>query len=268
MKFKFAVVDGERREANPGLPGKCLVCGDAMIAKCGLIRVWHWSHLVTRTCDPWWEPETEWHRNWKNQFPKDWQEFVHQSEHGEKYVADVKTKSGMVLEFQYSHLHRDEREQRENFYPKMVWIVNGRRRKQDRARFFAALGAAKIVNHEPRIVSVPSNKGALLRDWKASRVPVYFDFGDVNEPDDKPLFDARILWRLTPCGPNGTAYLSPVQKTEFLRVHLEGLPFDEMCSEFVGRAVARYLIQQAPRSPPLADFERDTARRQRTRPRF
>jgi competence protein CoiA len=125
MKFKFAVVDGERREANPGLPGKCLVCGDAMIAKCGLIRVWHWSHLVTRTCDPWWEPETEWHRNWKNQFPKDWQEFVHQSEHGEKYVADVKTKSGMVLEFQYSHLHRDEREQRETFIPRWSGSLTG-----------------------------------------------------------------------------------------------------------------------------------------------
>jgi class 3 adenylate cyclase len=51
--MKFAVVEGERREAQPGLSGKCPVFGDAMIAKCGNYRVWHWAHRGTRTCDPW-----------------------------------------------------------------------------------------------------------------------------------------------------------------------------------------------------------------------
>lgn len=74
--MKFAVVEGERQEAQPGLSGKCPFCGDAMIAKCGQVRDRHWSHRGTRKCDPWWEPETEWHRAWKNQFPRDWQEFM------------------------------------------------------------------------------------------------------------------------------------------------------------------------------------------------
>ena len=52
MKFKFAVVEEERQEAQPGLSGKCPFCGDAMIAKCGQVRVWHWSHRGTRKCDP------------------------------------------------------------------------------------------------------------------------------------------------------------------------------------------------------------------------
>ena len=97
--MKFADVEGERREAEPGLSGKCRVCGDAMIAKCGDLRVPHWAHRAIRTCDPWWEPETEWHRIWKDQFPEDWQEIIHRSETGEKHIADVKTDFGVVLEF-------------------------------------------------------------------------------------------------------------------------------------------------------------------------
>jgi hypothetical protein len=67
-----------------------------MIAKCGQIRVWHWAHRAIRTCDPWWEPETKWHRDWKNQFPEDWQERIHKSEAGERHIADVKTDFGVV----------------------------------------------------------------------------------------------------------------------------------------------------------------------------
>ena len=99
--MKLAVVEGERREAQPGLSAKCLVCGNAMIAKCGQLRYWHWAHRGTRDCDPWWEPETKWHRNWKDQFPKDWQEMIHRAEDGERHVADVKTESGEVLEFHH-----------------------------------------------------------------------------------------------------------------------------------------------------------------------
>jgi competence protein CoiA len=117
--MKFAVVGEERREAQPHLSGKCPFCGNAMIAKCGerRLRVWHWAHQETRTCDPWWE-ETDWHRGWKNQFPREWQEFIQRSETGEKHIADVKTDRGVVLEFQHSHLQPEERVRRENFYGK------------------------------------------------------------------------------------------------------------------------------------------------------
>ena len=135
-------VEGERREAEPGLSGKCPVCGDAMIAKCGQRKIRHWAHRGTRTCDHWWENETEWHRAWKNHFPQGWQEIVQQSKNGEKHIADVKTDSGVVLEFQHSFLREDERESREIFYPKMVWVVDGRRRKRDRKQFSASLTRA------------------------------------------------------------------------------------------------------------------------------
>jgi hypothetical protein len=187
--MKFADVEGERREAHLGLSGSCGHCGDAMIAKCGEHRVWHWAHTAIRTCDPWWEPETDWHRAWKDQFPEDWQEINQRSEDdGEKHIADVKTDRGTVLEFQHSFLRRDERESREMFYQKMVWVVDGVRRKRDRAQFFASVDAVIVINREPLIVSVRWKEGALLRDWEASTVPVYVDFGD-NEPGDTLRFN-------------------------------------------------------------------------------
>ena len=272
--MKFAVIEGERREARPGLSAKCPACGDAMIAKCGPHVVWHWAHRRCRTCDRWWESETEWHRAWKDQFPEHWQEVIHRSENGEKHIADVKTESGVVLEFQHSFLCPEERESRESFYQNMIWVVDGLRRKQDRVKFFASLGTPIGGSGKLRIFSVPSNKGALLRDWAASRVPVYFDFGD-SEPGDTLRFNTPALWRLSPRGPNGTAYLSPVPKRFFLRVHREERSFERKCTETVNRiaaaverAVADCLKQQAPRSRALIGFERYMARRQLEQRRF
>jgi hypothetical protein len=269
--MKFAVVEGERREAQLGLSGKCDFCGGAMIAKCGQHRVRHWAHWGTRTCDPWWEPETEWHRAWKDQFPKDWQEIIQRSDDGEKHRADVKTDRGIVLEFQHSHLRQEERESREIFYQEMVWVVDGLRRVRDRSRFFASLTAPSIVKAKPLTFSLPSNEGALLRDWVGSRNPVFLDFGDNSEPGDPLPFHTPVLWRLNPRTPKGKALLSPVFKTSFRDTYLKGLPLKGVgCSAELARAfgAAGNMMQQAPRSRRLVGFEQYLARRQRRRPRF
>jgi hypothetical protein len=186
----------------------------------------------------------------------------------------VKTESGVVLEFQHSFLCPEEREARESFYQNVIWVVDGLRRKQDRVKFFASLGDPIAVIGKLQIFVAPSNEGALLRDWAASRVPVYFDFGD-SEPGDTLRFNTPTLWRLNPRSPNGIAYLSPVPKRFFLRVHREEQSFEGKCTESVNgiaadveRAVAGYLKQQAAWSRPLIGFERYMARRQRKRRRF
>src|SRR6516225_4737368 len=169
-----------------------------MIARCGEHNVWHWAHVGTRICDHWWGPETEWHRAWKNQFPEDCQEVIHQSD-GEKHIADVKTDRGIVIEFQHSFLHRDERESREKFYQNMVWVVDGLRRVRDRKRFFASLKERSLLKAKPLTFSLSSNEGALLRDWVDSRNPVFFDFGDnpvlLNFGYSPLFFDTPVLWR-------------------------------------------------------------------------
>src|SRR6516225_529401 len=125
MKYKFALVNGERQEAKPNLVGKCQVCDAQMVAKCGAERIWHWAHQGKLLCDPWWENESEWHRGWKDRFPVDWQEFRQRADNGETHIADVKTDRGWVIEFQRSYLKPEERHSRNTFYRKLIWVVDG-----------------------------------------------------------------------------------------------------------------------------------------------
>lgn len=173
--MKFSLVDGERREPEPGFAGQCPGCAQPVIAKCGTERVWHWAHKGKRVCDPWWEPETEWHRQWKNLFPREWQESVHRSPTGEIHIADIKTPNGLVIEFQHSSIKAAERQSREDFYRKMLWIVDGTRLKNDRSR---------IDENLPRWQMLPESNVELAyapaayfpRMWLNCSVPVLFDF--------------------------------------------------------------------------------------------
>jgi hypothetical protein len=237
-----------------------------MIAKCGELKVWHWSHRETRTCDPWWESETEWHRAWKNQFPREWQEIIQRSDKdGKKHIADVKTGHGVVVEFQHSHLPRQERESRELFYQNMVWVVDGLKRKLDRPRFRASLTVPSIVKPKPLTFSLALNKCALLRDWVDSPKPVFFDFGDDSEPGVPPLFGGPVLWRLKPHSPMGKAHVSPVLKTSFLDEYRKGSGLKGIDYSAGLRAYAAALSQQA--AQPLPGFARYLARTERSRPR-
>ena len=72
--MRFALIDNIRTEAQPKLSGLCCCCSMPVIAKCGRQKMWHWAHKSKTDCDNWWEPETEWHRNWKNNYLAEWQE--------------------------------------------------------------------------------------------------------------------------------------------------------------------------------------------------
>lgn len=124
--MKYSLVNNSRVEAFKGGKGFCLFCGEPTIAKCGTKNINHWAHRSNINCDPWWENETEWHRNWKDCFPKEWQEIIHFDElTGEKHIADIKTSKGLVIELQNSPISPKELESRENFYKNMIWIING-----------------------------------------------------------------------------------------------------------------------------------------------
>ena len=164
--MKYALVDGQRQEAQPGLSGICQACDGPMVARCGEVRVRHWAHRIGNECDHWWEPETEWHRRWKDQFPADWQEVVHVDGPGDRHIADVKTDRGWVLEFQHSPIRRDERESREAFYEKMIWIVDATRRKRDESQFRKACERGSLIVRSLGLARIPiPDECALLRDW-------------------------------------------------------------------------------------------------------
>lgn len=124
--MKYSIVNGKRSQPFKGGQGVCICCKAETIAKCGSKNIDHWAHKSLKQCDPWWENETQWHRNWKNYFSEEYQEIVHFDElTGEKHVADVKIPTGLVIEFQNSPISEDELQSREKFYKNMIWIVNG-----------------------------------------------------------------------------------------------------------------------------------------------
>lgn len=97
-----------------------------MVAKCGPRVMHHWAHRGHRNCDPWWENETEWHREWKNRFPESCREISHIAADGEIHRADIRTPTGVYIEVQHSAITDAERVSRESFYGNLVWVIDGK----------------------------------------------------------------------------------------------------------------------------------------------
>jgi competence CoiA-like predicted nuclease len=139
----------QRIKPAPKSIGFCPSCGSSLIPKCGQILCWHWSHK-TLDCDPWYEPESEWHRNWKNLFPDDWQEVTIGN-----HRADVKTPRG-VVEFQASSISSTEVQEREDFYGRMIWVVKAdtfdlNRRLSPVADSFYYAALCKSIGRRPQL---------------------------------------------------------------------------------------------------------------------
>ncbi|TSJ36560.1 competence protein [Mucilaginibacter corticis] len=172
--MRFALINNKRVEAEPNLTGICAGCGMQVIAKCGTQRIHHWAHR-SKVCDPWWEPETEWHRNWKSNFPLEWQEVILKDDQtGEKHIADVRTANGLVIEFQHSAISPLVRSSREAFYRNMIWVVDGTRLKREHQRFLLAKDQFFEISQNSFLPGDPGH--CLPKAWLASPVPVVFDF--------------------------------------------------------------------------------------------
>jgi hypothetical protein len=183
----------------------------------------HWYHppgIFDHHC----EPETEWHRKWKDLFPKECQEVCHRAENGERHLADVKTAHGQVLEFQHSAISEQERSSREAIYGLMCWVVNGLRLKNDRAKFIAALRLGLVVQENPLTIVVPTAGCLLLRKWENSQMLVVFDFGELEEPTDPVHFGAPVLWTSRPGRQIGETVLMPIYRERFIDAMLKNGP--------------------------------------------
>lgn len=124
--MQYALINGLRSLPQKGLVGYCATCNSKVIAKCGPIKLHHWAHDKDSNCDPWHENETLWHREWKEHFPEEFREKVLWDETlGTFHRADIHTSSGVTIEFQNSPISIEEVIQRENFYEKLIWVING-----------------------------------------------------------------------------------------------------------------------------------------------
>lgn len=154
----YAIRDGQKALPEPGARAQCPACGGDVLAKCGSIKVWHYSHIAA-DCDPWSEPETEWHLRWKGRFPPECREVVIGN-----HRADVRTENGVVIEFQHSSISAEEIVEREEFYGnKMIWVVDASRFAQN----FEIFGSEKFFTWKRK-----------QKKWLHSRRPIFFDLSD------------------------------------------------------------------------------------------
>ena len=217
--MRFALSNNERIEPTKGAKGLCPCCGSELVAKCGEIKVHHWSHK--KKCDDhWWENETEWHRNWKNQFPKEWQEIIQRDESGEKHIADVKTGSGWTIEFQHSPISKEERDSRDYFYNKLIWIVDGTRRKTDIEQFDNLIYHASNISNEPFILRVfdeeTLDRFRLNQEWGSSKSLVLFDFGKSEVRYRDEYKSNEDLWLIHPS--RDRTYITSISKHSFIEM--------------------------------------------------
>ena len=196
--MKFALIDGRRFEAETGLHKgsqcRCPHCDSEMIAKCGPRMMHHWAHKTKAECDVWWENETEWHRDWKDRFPIEWQEVRCRHEAtGKWHIADIKTSKGMVVEVQHSSMPQAVAAEPTAFYTECAagiwWIVHANNREVAAWKFIKKVRESKTI-YDPsmrgkhldagiQIIQEP-HRLKLLSPWLDLGVPVVFDF----EADD------------------------------------------------------------------------------------
>ena len=273
--MRYAIVNGESSEPEPGLSGECRGCGQPMVARCGSVRIKHWAHKGKLICDPWSKDKTEWHVTWQDQFPRPWQEYRFVAESGEMHIADVKTDQEYVLEFQHSPIRIEERQSREAFYKNLVWVVDATKRKRDKQQFEKALKRGTLVTERAPVLRlrVLSTDCALIRDWIGSTVPVLFDFGtDIG------------LWYLLSSSTDESVYVTPVKHADFIKLHRGGeqeAKILEFWYKELGHLVSHYdsnLRRQLSNQPTLDPlriqsqqpqrFQRQVVRLNQSRKRF
>lgn len=215
--MQYAMLGNQKLEAAPGLFGECPGCKSRVLAKCGTQRVWHWAHLGKITCNFEREPESEWHRNWKNDFPVEWREVIRWAQTGERHRADVMTGLGLVIEFQHSPLHPNERVARESFHSNMVWVVDGTRLERTWSKFLQGQQSWRGTPWQGFYMTHFPDESFPI-EWLACAVPVFFDFSGVAETENEQSPNRKTLWLLLPGRAEGRAVISAVGRQDFLDV--------------------------------------------------
>lgn len=219
--MKFALIDNIRVEPQPLQKGICPNCSQPVIAKCGKQKIWHWAHIRIESCDSWWEPETKWHRSWKNNYPIEWQEIsLFDGQTGEKHISDVRTSHNLTIEFQHSAIKPEERFSRENFYKNMIWVVDGARLQRDYTRFRKGIENNFKRTRKKGYYFVEYPNEVFPKSWISSKVLVIFDFSGISTTEQDKIKD--ILWCLLPQGELQQTIVYGLTKIDFIQMTKNG----------------------------------------------
>ncbi|MBQ3679412.1 MAG: hypothetical protein II929_07880 [Succinivibrio sp.] len=212
MKFALSGA-GEKIAPTKRARGICPLCGEEVHARCGTKYVHHWAHLSGSDCDPWSSSETQWHRKWKNQFPELWQEITCISDcSSEIHRADVKTDSGLVLEFQHSKIEEPDKLAREHFYKDMFWIVDLSKKIERKKILKAQLINNKFTHN--RLVC--KNAAEIFpEEWLNRNSIVIFDYLGLEEQSEGSIYN-DLFCIIPSIGKKLYAYILIVNRNEFI----------------------------------------------------
>ena len=208
MKYALSS-NGNRIEASKGAEGFCPICKEKLIPRCGMEKSPHWAHRKSSLCESWSSTETEWHLNWKNQFPEDWQEVLcHNDTIPGIHIADVKTPEGTVLEFQHSPISDEDKISREVFYQNMLWIVDLHKR-QWISRFSKALYANdRFLN-----LCCLNAQEIFPSEWLNRNVFVIFDYKGTTEDNSLD----NLICIVPTIGKRQFSYIYPLSRERFIK---------------------------------------------------
>ena len=239
--MKFAQLFTERIEAEPKFIGAiCPICKEEVIAKCGDLNIWHWAHKSKEDCDKWSEGETEWHLNWKNEFSKEEQEVIVEENKDNWFKdykihrADIKTNKGLVVELQNSSISNIEIIEREVFYDKMIWLINGEKFAQniffrktkgnDYYTFRWKYPHKSFLSAKKRIYVDMSYRidylKTLIEKEKANNKPINNLIqlnNELKRYTEKPIFLLSKIYYKRICGGYGRL----ISKNDFLNIHIK-----------------------------------------------
>jgi len=178
--MRFAEYQGERILASHSIKeAKCPYCNQKVIPKCGIIKIWHWSHKSNKECDSWSGIETKWHLNWKSHFPTNSQEVIIQK-NGIKHIADVKLPFGLVIEFQNSSISPRGIMNREEFYGNMIWVLNSK------------TIAKNVRLNKRKEDSIFTFKWSYFpKSWFNSKKPIFIDLNHLKENYEEKLNEIK-----------------------------------------------------------------------------
>ena len=102
--MRFTLVNNKRVEAKSRLEDCVLVVQN--LFSLNVVQKEFGIGYTKVNCDNWWEPETEWHRQWKENYPADCQGVSSfDTKTGENHIADIHTTHNLVIEFQHSRIY-------------------------------------------------------------------------------------------------------------------------------------------------------------------
>lgn len=217
-------INGEKRQPrNREERTTCSCCKAPLIPVIPSENVKHWRHPAG-DCDPWSEPEGQWHLSWKENFAPEFREVPIIDVPGdERHRADLFcTAPGAlptVVELQHSPISEVERDKRESFYQRygrMFWLLH----LHDEGAFHGTTlklswdrsKPVKSGAHTFYVMRWTSRSPQFIERWKRSQAHVFFDY----EGNLFYLATAKAAGQLLNQLGRGQFALCPVTREQFV----------------------------------------------------